>query len=482
MAWPIAAATGRLVLTYNIILILSFFFCAWGMYPPGRPSHTLPAGGDPVRDHVRLLSPTISPTSGISSFSIIAGSRSACTSCTAISSAPTDRDLLGAAAMFVLQALSCAYYGLYLGFVLIPVLVFFVVKSAAWRRAVFLASGGGGRRRSRPRLLLPVFVPYIRTHAVMGFERSLADVQAHSAELQHFLAVPPSNLLWGRWLGDLGNHETQLFPGPRRPRLGGRSPFFWRRRAKPRRKRLDGRRGLGRGEPRRRGLRDRRRENRRILRPLGLLSPFPPTASATSSGSSPFPLPPGSSSSRRRGSACCAPSGPRRLLPAHARGEGPSPEALRCPCGVLRPAGPRTADPISSAWTSSPARSSPCTNGCPVSGACASPPGSPSCSWPGWPSWPGWRSPATERSDPSPRRRRLVLALTALVLLAESVSLPIPLEEVSTLRSYPAHLRRCPAPSRGRRPGRAAHAPVPSNRRPAKPSTCIVRATTASAF
>ncbi len=214
MAWPLVRATGRLVLSYNLILILSFFVCAWGAFllvehlTRSRPAGILAGimfGFFPYRFahimHLELLYYAWIPLCLYFLHRYFERKKG--------------RDLAAAAAMFVLQALSCAYYGLYFGFILIPVLAFFLVKSAAWRRPAFWLQAFAAAGISAA-ALLPVFIPYIRTHQVMGFERSVSDIAVHSAELQNLLAVPPSNLVWGRWLGrlgGLGGAETQLFPG-----------------------------------------------------------------------------------------------------------------------------------------------------------------------------------------------------------------------------------------------------------------------------
>lgn len=233
LAWPIERATGRLILTYNIVLILSFVFCAWGMFllvehlTRSRPAAILAGimfGFFPYHFahiwHLELLFCSWIP------FCLYFLHR--------YFEKPSGRALAGAGGMFVLQALSCAYYGLYFGFALIPILLFFTIKSAAWRRASFWLQGAVVAALSAA-ALLPVFVPYIRTHAVMGFERSIADVEIHSAEIQHFLAVPPTNLVWGRWMGGLGTTETQLFPGLVLLLWAAVAVFAWRA-AKTRRK------------------------------------------------------------------------------------------------------------------------------------------------------------------------------------------------------------------------------------------------------
>jgi len=234
LAWPIAAVSQNIVLAYNVVFILSFFFCAWGMYLlvvhiTGSRTAAVLAGimfsFFPYNFahiwHLELLYYAWIP------FCLYFLHR--------YFERPKWPDLFGAGAMFVLQALSCAYYGLYLGIVLVPALMFFIVKSASWRRPSFWLQGAAVAALCAA-ALLSVFIPYSRTHATMGFARSLADVEANSAQLQHFLAVPPSNLVWGRWTGDWGSQEKQLFPGLV-VLVWATAAVVRRRPAKPRRKR-----------------------------------------------------------------------------------------------------------------------------------------------------------------------------------------------------------------------------------------------------
>jgi len=233
----LSAATGNAVLAYNIILLFSFVFSASGMallvkhLTQSRTAAVL-AGAMfaffPYRFahiwHLELLYFAWIP------FCLYFLLR--------YFEAHNGWDLLWTGAMFVLQALSCAYYGLYLGVVLLLALFFFVPKSGAWRRLSFWRQGAAIAVLCAA-ALLPVFLPYVRAHSRMEFERSVGDVEAHSAELQHFLAVPPSNLVWGRWTGRWGDQETQLFPGIV-ILLWAAASFLGRRPAKTRRKRSPG--------------------------------------------------------------------------------------------------------------------------------------------------------------------------------------------------------------------------------------------------
>jgi hypothetical protein len=307
-----------------------------------------------------------------------------------------------------------------------------VVRSASWRRPSFWAQGAAVAGLGAA-ALLPVFIPYIRTHAVMGFERSLADVEAHSAELQHLLAVPPSNLVWGRWLGGLGTHETQLFPGLV-VLVWAVVAVLWRKRAKTRRKRTAAVRAWDGANL--------------AVAVLGVV------VVKTGGFSVRWGLFSFSSHRVVNIALILAVSlAARVLLVAETRERlirafRPAPVSPRSPEGqafhlklygllaaasVLLALGPRIR----------------------VFGHDVFP--GPYLALHEWiPGFRGVRVPSRfviflmtglavlaglaiaryEKWDPSRRRRRIVLALTAILLVAESVSLPLPLAEVSTLRSF----------------------------------------------
>ncbi len=431
MAWPVARATGRLVLTYNLILILSFLLCAWGMFllvehlTRSRPAGVLAGimfGFFPYHFahiwHLELLYCCWIPIGLYFLHRYF--------------ERPNGRDLAGAGAMFVLQALSCAYYGLYFGFALIPILAFFIIKSASWRRPAFWLQGAVVAALSAA-ALVPVFGPYIRTHAVMGFERSLADIEAHSAEIQHFLAVPPTNLVWGRFTGSLGSTETQLFPGFVLLVWAVAALIAW----KP-------------GRPRPKipaAVRVWDAANL-ALAVLGI--------AVVKTGGFSVHLGFFSFSSHRVGNivailglsiaarVLCVPSSRKRLFLAFR----PAPLSPRTPEGLALSRRLYGVLAFSSFLLALGPRMR-------IFGRDIFP--GPFLALHEWiPGFRGVRVPSRfiiflavglavlagiaiaryEKWEPSPRRRRSVLALSALVLLAESVSLPVPLSEVSTARSY----------------------------------------------
>jgi hypothetical protein len=109
---------------------------------------------------------------------------------------------------FMLQALSCVYYGLFSMVILVLILPLFLLfnkrsfdlPSLAKLAAPLVLAGG---------ILYAFSLPYLRVFRALGLKRGLAA----GAEVQNYLAVVPTNLLFGRLLSGWGEPERYLFPG-----------------------------------------------------------------------------------------------------------------------------------------------------------------------------------------------------------------------------------------------------------------------------
>jgi len=211
LAAPLLALGVPLVPAYNILFVLSFFLAGLSMYclvfhlTKSRAAAGLAGivfAFFPYRfahiSHLELLSMAWIP------FCLLFLHK--------FFQRPTTKNLFAAAAFFVLQAMSCAYYGIYLAVVVALFILFF-----AWRTRYFLKAGFWAKMGLLVVCILavlgPLFYPYLRVHRQMLFVRSLGVIQFYSAQLQHFLAVPPWNVLWGGLTGSLGAQEWQLYPG-----------------------------------------------------------------------------------------------------------------------------------------------------------------------------------------------------------------------------------------------------------------------------
>jgi len=109
---------------------------------------------------------------------------------------------------FLLQALSCIYYGLFsiaIMSLILPLFILFYLKrlnlSFILRLFIPLLLAG---------FILFVFsLPYLQAFKSLSLKRPLLA----GAQLQYYLAAYPKNLVWGRLLSGLGAPENFLFPG-----------------------------------------------------------------------------------------------------------------------------------------------------------------------------------------------------------------------------------------------------------------------------
>lgn len=208
---PIAAVSHNLILAYNVLFILSFFLCGYAMYLlvyhltrvraaaivagiifafcPSRMAHI---------SHLELLYFAWTPLCFLFLNRFFDN--------------PSFRNLTGIGLFFVLQALSCAYYGVYLSLFAGLFIVYFAHKKGFFRRKDFWVKMGILGLCCFI-VLIPFFSPFLRVHKEMMFTRNLPEVEYYSTQLQNFLNVPPWNFVWGRILKNPGSAEWNRFPG-----------------------------------------------------------------------------------------------------------------------------------------------------------------------------------------------------------------------------------------------------------------------------
>ena len=208
---PVLLLSGNPVLAYNVLFILSFFFCGLGMYflvrrlTASRASALMAAlifAFFPYRfahiSHLELL------YFGWMPFCFLFLHR--------FFEAPTVRNVLGAAFFYLLQVFSCSYTGEHLTLFAAFMVLYFAFKRGYWRKGFFWWKTGLLAVLSAAPLV-PYFYSYVKLHERMFFTRPAWEVKFFSAELQHFVAVPAWNVLWGWLTGRLGAQEWQLYPG-----------------------------------------------------------------------------------------------------------------------------------------------------------------------------------------------------------------------------------------------------------------------------
>jgi hypothetical protein len=206
-AAPVYFATGNAVLGHNVVLWLAFILNGFGMFLLVRHLTGRVAAGIMSGiifafctyrfmhvSHIQLLASFWVPLCFLYLHKFL--------------TERTWRASILFSLFFVLQALSCMYYGLFTVAVLSLVLPLFLLlneKKLDWtfiaRLAVPLAVAG---------VVLYVFsLPYTRIFERLGLKRELMP----GAELQNYLSVVPDNFLFGKLLHKLGTHEKFLFPG-----------------------------------------------------------------------------------------------------------------------------------------------------------------------------------------------------------------------------------------------------------------------------
>ena len=209
MAFPFILVSGSPVLGYNMVFLLSLVLSGFGMYClvvylTGNKYAGVIAGMVyafcPFRfdhlPHLQLQTSQWIPFAFLYLHKFLEKS--------------SPRDLALFTLFFILQALSCGYYAVFLG-----VSVVFLIM---WSFARL-------RKPTRTALLLLAFVvvsaaaiypfyrPYAEVSREMGFSRSIEEASYYSANIRNYLAASSGNRLYGGFADFFGKPEARLFPG-----------------------------------------------------------------------------------------------------------------------------------------------------------------------------------------------------------------------------------------------------------------------------
>ncbi|AMY09617.1 hypothetical protein LuPra_02837 [Luteitalea pratensis] len=113
-------------------------------------------------------------------------------------------------ASLAIQALACAYFGIFAGLTVGLGTLYYGYTRGLWReRGYWIAIGLGAV--ASVSLVAPFFLPYVRVQKELGFTRLLDDAAMYSADWQAWLA---SSAWAHRWmLPRLGHWNEVLFPG-----------------------------------------------------------------------------------------------------------------------------------------------------------------------------------------------------------------------------------------------------------------------------
>ncbi len=225
LGWPVHLIAHNPILTYNVLLMLSFLLSAYAMYWLAKSvCHSeyaawiagLLFGFLPYRfahlDHLNLLSIQWLPVC-LLFFTRVLFSRAG-----TLGRERIFRNLLSLAGFwlcFLLQALTSFNYLFMLVFAIgLYGLVVLLLQRVLYRRILvsarmvaFFVLGGC----LVGLLLMPFVLPYLRANREMGFERTLDEARTLSAHPRNYLAAPANNALYGRMTSRF-HADTSPFP------------------------------------------------------------------------------------------------------------------------------------------------------------------------------------------------------------------------------------------------------------------------------
>lgn len=229
-AAPVHAATGNVLLSYNLLFLSTFVLSGLGMYLLSREL----TGSGPAAfvggllyafalyrvaqfPHLQALSSQWLPFVFFGLRRFFATRRWT--------------PLAGATLALVAQNLSNGYYLIFFAPFVAAYCVYELLDRRAWADVRVLA-GLAGAALATAVATLPFLVPYLALRA-SGFEaRPLHELRLYSADLLAWLTAAPANRVWG-WLALFEKAEGELFPGVVTPllaalALGARARTLWR--------------------------------------------------------------------------------------------------------------------------------------------------------------------------------------------------------------------------------------------------------------
>jgi hypothetical protein len=207
ISWPVAAVTKNPILAYNFIFFLSCLLNAYTMFLlvrhlTGRTLSGVIAGlifafsATLMQQitHLQLVAAWFIPLALLQLHRFFETTRL--------------RHSILFALFFLLQALTCVYYGLFFLSLLPVVLAVMLLLNYKKVNLAFLLKLGAPLL-SAGLMLLAYSLPFLSLFQKFNFQRGLE----YGADLQNYLAVPESNLILGKFLSSLGSNEYYLFPG-----------------------------------------------------------------------------------------------------------------------------------------------------------------------------------------------------------------------------------------------------------------------------
>ena len=207
VASPIYWLTGNLVITYNVVLLLTFPLCAMAMYAlvyrlTGSAAGAFVAGlafaFAPYRisqlPHIQMLATFWAPLALLGLHAYVETGR--------------PRWLVLYAASWVLQGASNGYALVMFSFLVGLWMLWFVILSRKWRALAMI----GLATVVAVLPLAPVLYRYTSVHSHFGFVRGYWEIRGFSADIAGVLCAPELLTFWG-WVRVKCGPEGELFPG-----------------------------------------------------------------------------------------------------------------------------------------------------------------------------------------------------------------------------------------------------------------------------
>jgi F5/8 type C domain len=207
IASPVYWLTGDLVVTYNLVLLLTFPLCAIAMYAlivrlTGSAAGAFVAGiafaFAPYRvsqlPHIQMLATFWAPLALLGLHAYLETGRR--------------RWLVLYGATWVLQGAANGYALVMFSFLVGLWTLWFVVLSRKWHALLMISVASVIAIVP----LAPVLYKYASVHSYFGFVRGYWEIRGFSADIAALLCAPPTLTFWG-WVRVMCGPEGELFPG-----------------------------------------------------------------------------------------------------------------------------------------------------------------------------------------------------------------------------------------------------------------------------
>ncbi|MEW5982381.1 MAG: hypothetical protein AB1806_08420 [Acidobacteriota bacterium] len=227
LAIPAYWATKNALFAYNVVALLSFVLAQIGAFALVRHLTGSRAGATVAGIGFGFCAYTFSHTAH-SQLLMTAGLPFALLAMHRYVERPTTSRAIVLGLIVAAEALSCGYYGVFLGLMLVPGLLYYAFARGLWKQKRYWA-GTLGAGLLAVLVVLPFLLPVVELQRSTGFERSVQESLKWSATWRSYLASPAHAHRWILpWLGQWGE---VLYPGTLAVVLGSAGlVLMWTRR------------------------------------------------------------------------------------------------------------------------------------------------------------------------------------------------------------------------------------------------------------